>query len=173
MAATILSGTQTPTGNFTLYTNNTSGNVRLIIHHLFIHGQTNNTIYSTRRVDITGGSHGTVSFPSSHYHSDPSLAGIIQRVRVQTGKGLSVEDNNQAIFSESETTPLNIYVNGCVRTVIAPGAPGSSVRQLAEGPQSFPTEILMRPGQSMVFVASTSTSKQYFSFNITVMPEDG
>ena len=167
MAATILSGTQTPTGNFTLYTNNTSGNVRLIIHHLFIHGQTVETIYSTRRVDITGGSHGTVSFPNSHYHSDPSLAAIVKRIRVQVGKGLVMEDNNN-----NSTFPiLNVYENGCVRTVIQSSSdPGP---RLAEGPQSFPTEILMRPGQSMVFVASSSTSQQYISFNITVMPEAG
>ena len=66
---------------------------------------------------------------------------------------------------------MNVSQNGTVRTVVID--PIGTAPKSAIGPQVFPTEILMRPNQSMVFEASSSTSQQYISFNITVMPEDG
>jgi hypothetical protein len=168
MSAQILSGTQTPTGNFTLYTNNTVGNVRLIIHFLFVHGQTNVNTYSTRRVNITGGSHGTLQLPANLYFQ--TNASMVQRIRLGVGKDIAAEDVTVEIGGNSPVSQ-----NGSVRTVVIDSttSPFNSTPKLAPGPQVFPTEILMRPGQSMVFEAASSTSQQYISFNITAMPEGG
>jgi hypothetical protein len=162
MAATILSGTQTPTGNFTLYTNNTSGNVRLIIHFLFVHGAKDSTTYSTRRVNITGGSHGTLQLPANLYFQ--TNANQVQRIRLGVGKDIALED----VVAEAGGN-TTVIQNGAVRTIVNEGLGNI----FAGGPQVFPTEILMRPNQSMIFEASSSTSRQYISFNITVMPEGG
>ena len=174
MAATILSGTQTPTGNFTLYTNNTSGNVRLIIHFLFVHGAIKDSVtggpllYSTKRVDITGGSHGTLQLPASLFYQqyvfDNNSTTEVLRIRLGIGKDIAVEDRQEPDGTISENA------NGCVRTIVKDDL--GTVR-FAEGPQIFPTEILMRPGQSMVFVAGGVGIQQFISFNITVMPEAG
>jgi hypothetical protein len=161
MAATILSGTQTPTGNYTLYTNNTGQNVRLIIHFLFVHG--GDDLYFTKRVNITGGSHGTVQFPASLvYQGSPAS---IKNIRLGIGKNIAYEDVVPVTTTTVQSTQIE---NGVVRTAIT-GTPTT----FAPGPQVFPTEIVMRANQSMVFEASSSTSKQYISFNITVMPEGG
>jgi hypothetical protein len=168
MAAQILSGTQTPTGNYTLYTNNTSGNVRLIIHFLFVHGAINNATYNTRRVNITGGSHGTLQLPANLYFQTD--ASMVQRIRLGVGKDIAVED--VTIEAAGNNT---VSQNGAVRTVVVDpnSSPFNTTPKLAGGPQVFPTEILMRPNQSMVFEAMSTTARQYISFNITVMPEGG
>jgi hypothetical protein len=174
MAATILSGTVTPTGNYTLYTNNTGQNVRLIIHHLFVHGAGAATVnsYSTRRVNITGGSHGTLKLPSNQIFETQSSQYVV-RIKLGIGKGIAIED--QDLPTGDEVSPRqNIIQNGCVR-VIQVDNPNTPQREsgAANGPQIFPTEIVMRPNQSMQFEASSSTSQQFISFNITVMPEGG
>lgn len=168
MAAEILSGTVTPTGNFTLYTNNTGQNVRLIIHHLFVHGGSfSNTPYSTRRVNITGGSHGTLRLPSSQIFENRNPQ-IVQRIKLGIGKEIAVEDQINNADAPTAATQ-NIIQNGCVRTILLE----NGVFSAASGPQTFPTEIVMRPNQQMVFEASSSTSVQFISFNITAMPEGG
>ena len=164
MASQILSGNITPTGNYTLYTNNTGQNVRLIIHFLFVHGQTNVATYSTRRVNITGGSHGTLQLPANHYFQ--TNANLVQRIRLGVGKDIAVED----AVPETVGNPT-VLQNGCVRTVVS--STTSTTPTLAPGPNVFPTEILMRPNQSMVFEAMSSSASQFISFNITVMPEGG
>ena len=176
MAAQILSGSVTPTGNYTLYTNNTGGNVRLIIHHLFVHGKANNNepdltgankpsgssgFYSTRRVNITGGSHGTLQLPSNlYYQAQPSR---VVRIRLGVGKDIGLEER----YDIGELPAAN---KSAVRVTVTDSNNGL---KFAEGPQIFPTEILMRPNQSMVFEASSSSELQFISFNITVMPEGG
>jgi hypothetical protein len=176
MAATILSGTATPKGNFTLYTNNTGQNVRLIIHHLFVHGAIRDAaigssaegFYGTKRVSITGGSHGTLQLPASLYYQqydiDNNSTTQVLRIRLGVGKGIAVEDRQEPDNVISDNS------NGCVRTIIRDE--NNNIR-FAEGPQVFPTEILMRSGQSMVFESSGSFGDQFISFNITVMPEGG
>jgi hypothetical protein len=162
MASQILSGSVTPTGNYTLYTNNTGQNLRLIIHFLFVHGAINNTTYSTRRVNITGGSHGTLQLPANLYFQ--TNANQVQRIRLGLGKDIAHED--VVVEAGGNTT---VTQNGAVRTIVNEGLGNI----FAGGPQVFPTEILMSRNQSMVFEASSSTSRQYISFNITVMPEGG
>jgi hypothetical protein len=166
MAAQILSGTQTPTGNFTLYTNNTSGNVRLIIHFLFVHGGKNDTAYSTRRVNITGGSHGTLQLPANLYFQ--TTASAVRRIRLGVGKDIAHED---VVVEAGGNSPVT--QNGAVRTIVLDPNISTSSESFAGGPQVFPTEILMRPNQSMVFEAMSTTARQFISFNITVMPEGG
>ena len=162
MAAQILSGSVTPTGNYTLYTNNTGQNVRLIIHFLFVHGARDDITYSTRRVNITGGSHGTLQLPAnSVFQINPNT---IQRIRLGVGKDIAAEDVVPEVGGNT-----TVSQNGAVRTIINEGRGNV----FAGGPQVFPTEILMRTNQSMVFEASSPTSRQYISFNITAMPEGG
>lgn len=161
MAATILSGTVTPTGNYTLYTNNITPqqNVRLIIHTLFVHGSEDvDGPYATRRVQVTGGSHGTLSLPISNFMSTFTR---VRSIRLQVGKGLVTNDTIE------EQGQYDVFEGGVVRV----HSNNSTVS--ASAPQSFPTEIVLRNGQSLLFEASTSTSQQYISFNITVMPEGG
>jgi len=163
MAAQILSGTVTPIGNYTLYTNNTEQNVRLIIHFLFVHGaKDSSSIYSTRRVNITGGLHGTLQLPANLYFQDSPNQ--VQRIRLGLGKDIALEDVSPEAGGNSTVTQ-----NGLVRTIVNEGRGNI----FAGGPQVFPTEILMRTKQSMVFEASSSTSRQYISFNITAIPEGG
>jgi hypothetical protein len=169
MAASILSGTVTPIGNYTLYTNNTGQNVRLIIHTLFVYGRFGNSPYSTRRVNITGGSHGTLQLPISVAQVTTSE---IERIRIQVGKDLATHDH---FDPNVETATVNstihtILVGGVVSVVRRNTSTGNS---FVSGPQSFPTEIMLRSGQSIQFEASSSTLQQYISFNITVMPEGG
>lgn len=167
MASQILSGSVTPTGNYTLYTNNTGQNVRLIIHFLFVHGQTANKTYSTRRVNITGGSHGTLQLPANHFFQ--TSASAVQRIRLGVGKDIAVEDSVLEVGGNP-----TVMQNGCVRTVVIDSSGGfGSGPRVAPGPQVFPTEILMRPNQSMIFEAMSSSAAQFISFNITVMPEGG
>lgn len=190
MAATILSGTRLGPGNFTLYTNSTDSNVRVIFHHLFIHGQTNVDTYSTRRMVVTGGSGGIVAYPmAGSFHSLPSDFNLTQRVRIQIGKGICVQDSYVEGIGDGSR---EAYVGGVVRTVIYD--PALRVYRLAQGPQSFPTEIMLRNGQSIVFEAGkrnntrdsvmgsptslysgslNSSVNQFIGYNATVIPEGG
>lgn len=179
MAATILSGTVTPTGNYTLYTNNTNGNVRLIIHSLFIYGQPSETSrYRTKRVNITGGSHGTLSLPSSAAQVTNT---DLTNIRVQIGKGLAMQDSYDPVTEKTAANASepagaveaqsNIYINGMITSFRRDAL--TNLLTLANGPQSFPTEIMLRNGQAIQFEAPASTAQQYISFNITVMPEGG
>lgn len=193
MSATILSGTRLGPGNFTLYTNSTGGNVRLIFHHLFVHGQTNVDTYSTRRMVVTGGSGGIVAYPmAGSFHSLPSDFNLTQRVRIQIGKGICVQDSYIEGIGDGSR---EAYVGGVVRTVIwDPVYPGGARYRLAQGPQSFPTEIMLRNGQSVVFEAGkrnttrdsamgsptslysgslNSSVNQFIGYNATVIPEGG
>lgn len=164
MASQILSGSVTPTGNFTLYTNNTGQNVRLIIHFLWVAGASIAT-YSTRRVNITGGSHGTVQFPVSNvFWRNPTA---VQRIDLRIGKDVAF--GNAALTTTATPDNPTDNANGGVKVTLLL----NGVITEAEGVIVFPTEIVMRPNQQMVFEASSPTSQQLIAFNITVMPEGG
>lgn len=190
MAATILSGTRVGPGNFTLHTNTSGGNQRLIFHHLFVHGQRTVETYSTRRMVITNGSGGIVAYPMmGSFQTLPSDFILTQRVRIQVGKGIAVHD---AEVTEINETPHNIIVNGVVMNFI--WDPALRSYRLAQGPCSFPTEIMLRNGQSVVFEAGKTSStrdtsmgsptslydgplnsgvNQFIGYNVTVIPEGG
>jgi len=193
MAATILSGTRVGPGNFTLHTNTSGENQRLIFHHLFVHGQTPVDTYSTRRMVVTGGSGGIVAYPmAGSYHSLPSDFNLTQRIRIQIGKGICVQDSFVEGIGDGSR---DSYVGGVVRTVVwDPVFPGGARYRLAQGPQSFPTEIMLANGQSVVFEAGKTSStrdqsmgsptslyngplnngvNQFIGYNITVIPEGG
>lgn len=170
MAAQILSGQVTPQGNYTLYTNNTGQNVRLIIHLLWIAGAVNDSTYSTRRVLITGGTAGILYLPIANFFW--TSPGAVQRLDVRIGKGVAISDTDISQFTGSQDPTNNTTYGGdtgYVRTIVFDGVRSRP----AEGAQVFPTEILMRPNQSMIFEASSPSSRQLIAFNITAMPEGG